>query len=61
MVLVQSKGDALERFEKLIDVPANELAEISVETDGIASPLGSADHRVAAWVVRNVTVSLVSR
>jgi len=59
-VLLQSNGDAPERFDQVIDVSPIELAGISIETDGKASPLGDRDPRMAAWMVRNVSITPVS-
>lgn len=56
-ILLQSKGDAPAMFEEVIDLPPNELAELSIETDGKASRLGQSDHRVAAWIVRNLNIT----
>lgn len=59
IVTQQSKGDATELFEKVIDVPTNELAEIRIETDGKAFPLGIKDARVAAWNIGNIIITAV--
>jgi len=59
-IVLQSNGDALAMFEKVIDLPPMELAEISIETDSKASPLGDQDARMAAWIVRNVNITLVA-
>ncbi len=58
-ILLQSKGDAPSVFDKVIDFPPTELAELSIETDGKATPLGERDTRIAAWIVRNVTITPV--
>jgi hypothetical protein len=55
--LLQSKGDAPSVFDKIIDFPSTEFAELSIETDGRAFPLGDQDARLAAWIVRNVTIT----
>lgn len=59
-ILLQSKGDAQIVFDKVIDLPPIELAEVSIETDGKATPLGERDPRMAAWIVRNLTITPVS-
>jgi hypothetical protein len=59
-IMLQSKGDEDAMFEKIIDLPPIELAEVSIETDGKASPLGNGDSRVAAWVIRNLNINPVS-
>lgn len=59
IVMLQSQGLAPGIFEKLIDLPPAE-SELSIETDGIASPLGNNDPRRAAWMVRNVAIRPVS-
>ena len=58
--LLHSQGDAPATFEKIIDLPPGELTEFSIETDGQASRLGERDARMAAWFVRNLTVTPVS-
>jgi len=60
IILLKSKGDAQIVFDKVIDFPPTELAEVSIETDGKATPLGERDKRMAAWIVRNVTITPVS-
>lgn len=55
-ILLQSKGDALLVFDKVIDFSPTELAEVSIETDGKASLLSDRDPRIAAWVVRNLDI-----
>lgn len=57
---LRSKNDAPAMFSKVIDMPPNELREISIETDGKATPLSDKDVRMAAWIVRNVTITPVS-
>jgi hypothetical protein len=57
--LLQSKGDAPAMFERVIDLPPIELAEIIIETDGIPAALGGGDTRLAAWVIRNFSISPV--
>jgi len=52
--------DARAVFDQVIDLPPIELAGISIETDGKASPLGNGDTRMAAWIVSNVTITPVS-
>jgi hypothetical protein len=55
-----SKGDDPGIFEKIIDLPPSELVEMSVETDGKASPLGKQDTRLAAWNIRNISITAVN-
>ena len=52
--LIPNQGDAPATFEKTIDLPPNEISEISIETDGTALPLSKSDPRVAAWMIRNL-------
>ena len=59
-ILLQSKGDAPAMFEKVIDLPPIDLAEVSIETDGKASPLGNGDSRVAAWIIRDLNINPIS-
>lgn len=54
---IQSNGDALEIFEKTIDLPPSGLREISIETDGQARRLSDRDARMAAWIIRNVVIT----
>lgn len=56
--LVHSPGDSLVTFEKVIDISPNKLAEISIETDGVATPLGNGDPRITAWLIRNLAIDL---
>jgi hypothetical protein len=53
---IYSKGEAISIFDKVIDLSPLEIDEISVETNGKASPLGDQDVRLAAMVIRNVTI-----
>jgi len=59
-LLIHSNGDAPATFEKIIDLPPGELTEVSIETDGRASRLGEQDARMAAWIIRNLSVIPVS-
>ena len=54
--MLKSNGDKLEIFEKVIDISPEDIANITLETDGKATPLGDGDQRVAAWMIRNVTL-----
>lgn len=58
-VLLHTKKDVPAMFDRVIDLPPIELTEISIETDGKATPLSEKDARTAAWIVRNVTVTPV--
>ncbi|WKJ92022.1 hypothetical protein QZJ86_07730 [Methylomonas montana] len=58
--LLQTKDNAQAVFDKFIDLPPTEFAEVSIETDGKASQLGERDTRMAAWIIRNVTITPVS-
>lgn len=58
-LLLHSQGDAPATFEKIIDLPPSKLMELSIETDGEASRLGEQDARMAAWIIRNLNVTLV--
>lgn len=58
--LLQSQGDTLATFDKIIDLAPNELTEITIESDGHASRLGERDSRLAAWIIRNVVITAVS-
>ncbi|MEJ0063334.1 MAG: hypothetical protein WDO70_09070 [Alphaproteobacteria bacterium] len=58
--IIPSDGGASVTFEAILDTPPADLAEMSIETDGAASPLGGGDPRMAAWTVRNVSIDPVS-
>jgi len=59
-ILLKGEDDALSVFDKVINIPPTALAEVSIETDGKASPLGNGDPRVAAWIIRNLNINPVS-
>jgi hypothetical protein len=59
-ILLRSKGEALGTFDQVLDIPPSKLTEISIETDSNASRLGDQDSRMAAWMVRNLTIIPVS-
>jgi len=61
LILIDSQGGGLKTVEKIVDLPPSDLAEISFETDGRASPLSDQDARIAAWIIRNVKVAPVIR
>jgi hypothetical protein len=54
--LLPSSGTEMAVFDQEIDVPPRKLAQLSIETDGKPTPLGASDPRVAAWMIRNVTI-----
>jgi len=58
--VVHSEGKETAVFEKVMDLPPNELTEFSVETDGQATRLSEQDARQAAWAVRNVSIIPIS-
>ena len=58
-IFIQGKSGELELFDKILDMPPSEIAEFALETDGIASPLGENDPLIAAWIIRNISVSPV--
>jgi len=59
-IQLTAKGDVSAIFEKVIDIPPTKLAELSIETDGKATPLGDQDSRDAAWLIRNLTITPIS-
>jgi hypothetical protein len=61
VILLQSMDDTPVIFDKVIDIPPSELAEISIETNGKASHLGEQDARMAAWIILNLTITAVSQ
>jgi hypothetical protein len=56
-IRLRSTNDALATFDKINEFPASELAEVSIETDGEAYSLGGRDARMAAMIIRNVSVA----
>ncbi|WP_228874577.1 hypothetical protein [Paraburkholderia saeva] len=59
-LLLQSSGKEMTVFDEEIDVPPSKLTELSIETDGTPTPLAESDPRVAAWIIRNVTIEPAS-
>jgi len=59
-ITLQKKNGSPETFDTLIDLPPAELNELSIETNGQATPLGNGDQRTAAFIVRNLSISPVS-
>lgn len=57
---LDGQRDSFATFDKLIDIPPIKIAEVSIESDGQASPLGEQDTRVASWVIRNMTIAPAS-
>lgn len=57
VIVLESQGDTPLVFDNLVDLPPSELVEFSVETDGKATRLGESDSRMAAWVLRNLTIA----
>jgi hypothetical protein len=56
-----SQGDVPTKFEKIIDLPPSEIVEVSIETDGQASRLSEQDPRIAAWIIRNLSITPISQ
>jgi hypothetical protein len=54
---ISSAGGAPERFEKVIDIPSVRLSAVVIGTDASPTPLSGADNRVAAWNIRNLSIS----
>lgn len=57
---LHSEGKTLALAENVIDLPPNELTEVSIETSGQATPLSEQDKRIAAFIIRNVKIVPVS-
>ena len=57
--LLNSNGDKMGLFDKVIDVLPADIGTITLETDRSATPLGNGDQRVAAWMIRNVTLRAI--
>lgn len=55
--ILNGKKNLLTKFEQLIDEPVKLIAEIHIETDAVATPLGKNDVRLAAWIIRNVQLT----
>jgi len=55
-ILLPAKGESSGIFEKVIDIPPNKLVKLSIETDGQATVLSQHDPRVAAWLIRNLSI-----
>ena len=53
---IYSPGKVSAIFDETVELLPSDLEVISIEGDGIASPLGRGDPRVAAWIIRNLTV-----
>ena len=56
-MIIQSVGDALVTYEKVLEVSPAELYSLTIETDGSPSRLGEHDGRIASFMVRNVALS----
>jgi hypothetical protein len=54
---LKSNGGAPEQFSTTINTPPKDISEISIETNGEAHTLGPGDSRVAAWNVRNLSLT----
>jgi hypothetical protein len=48
---------SLAAFDESVDLPPAEILELGIETDENATPLGSTDPRLAAWIIRNLSVT----
>lgn len=55
-IVLATKGDEHMVFDQTINIAPNELAAISIETDGKAEVLGKNDPRMAAWLIRNMSL-----
>ncbi|NGM86008.1 hypothetical protein G5B35_01675 [Parapusillimonas sp. SGNA-6] len=60
-LVVHSKAGDLNTFNGVVDLRPSELSHIVIKTDGIASRLGENDARRAAWMIRNLRITAVSR
>jgi hypothetical protein len=54
---LESNGGAPVQFSATLSTPPKDISEISIETNGVAHPLGPGDSRVAAWNIRNFSVT----
>ena len=53
---VPSTGEGLCTWDKIIDLPPGKLLDIGIETDGEAARLSAEDSRVAAFMIRNMSI-----
>ena len=60
-VIIQSPGDALIAYEKILEISPAGLESLTIETDGSPSRLGEHDGRMASFIVRNVSLSPVNK
>lgn len=44
-------------FQKVFNLPASQVAELTIHTDGVPTPLGPNDSRKASWMIRNLTMT----
>ncbi|MBO9170454.1 hypothetical protein [Rhizobium sp. L245/93] len=51
---IESSGEAVEMFDRVVDVRPSDIRRLRVTTDGIATPLQAADPRLAAWRIQNL-------
>ena len=58
---IESKGNKIDTFDKTVDVSPSDITELSIETDGRASPISRTDMRSAAWMIRNVNIVSIPR
>ena len=56
-IVLRANGRAMAAFDQLVDAAPAALAELAFSTDGDASPLGPADPRLAAWMIRNIRLT----
>ena len=56
VVMLNSNGESIATFERVIDLRPSKVTELRITTDGSASPLGPHDPRMAALLVRNVAI-----
>ncbi|WP_438394112.1 hypothetical protein [Caballeronia sp. DA-9] len=54
---LESNGGAPMQFSTTINTDPKDITEISIETNGEAKTLGPTDNRLAAWNVRNLSVT----
>ena len=54
---LRTQGDINSLFEQRINLAPAELVEMTIETDGKATILGKNDPRIAAWIIRNVSIN----
>lgn len=54
---LEGQKDGMARFVETVALPPERIAEMRIESDGQATPLSEQDQRMAAWLIRNLSVT----